>query len=171
MKNKTAGSFTLLVTFIAFTGALLLAAGPVLSAGPVGTKTKFILAAFSPVQPKPSKVADNGVKPNWAWTSTVNVYGYTQINSRTFNFTHHVDRVMIASDTKGFSWSATWDRPWFAGAANRVKWSIPNVPVNKSYRITAYANDGSRKWTLVYVSKPLFFASDYHVPTDFVFDY
>ena len=52
MKNKTAGSFTLLVTLIAFTGALLLAAGPVLSAGPVGTKTKSILAAFSPVQPK-----------------------------------------------------------------------------------------------------------------------
>lgn len=171
MKNKIVGFLALLLSLGMIAGSPSFAGTPSFSNRLLNTSHNTVLAVASVAPSKPAASTSNGLKPNWAWTTTVNVYGYTQMNGNPFILIwKSVDKVVITSDTKGFSWAATWNRPWYV-SANRVKWSIPNVPVNKSYRVTAYDRDGSQKWTLVYVSKPLFVASDYQVPTDFVFNY
>lgn len=170
MRNMNAILLAVLISYGVFTSHQSLAKGVSTGVIHLSAPSKRVAAVSSTApSPKPAVTTKN-LSPNWLWTTTVNVYGYTQINgSFGATITASVDRVVIESDTKGFSWSATWNRSDFA-LGRRVKWYVPNVPVDKSYKVTAYARGGKQVSTSVKVPKPTFFASDFQVP-DFVFNY
>ena len=170
MWNMNAILLTVLISCGVLTSHQSLAKGVSTSVIRLNTPSKRVVAVASIASdPKPAATTKS-LNPNWLWTTTVNVYGYTQVNgSFGATITASVDRVVIESDTKGFSWSATWNRSDLS-LGRRVKWYVPNVPVDKSYKITAYARGGKQISTSVKVLKPKLVASDLLVP-DFVFNY
>lgn len=111
MRNISAVLVAILISCGILAGHQSLASGLSTGVAHISTHNKQVAAVMS-TSPVPKPAANGGsLKPNWFWTTTVNVYGYTKING-SFGATINkfVDRVVIESDTKGFSWSATWNR-------------------------------------------------------------